>query len=202
MTECQRRVARKLNGLTEGDGREELKRTFRIANAVERQGGLVLRESLAVGVFGILLLQIAAVFKDQLGHIARGLGCEDAAAKAVAHQLRQIAGMVEMGMGQHDGVDAGGLDRQGLPIQLAQVLEALEQATVDQDALSIMSQEMFRASDGAGTAQRGQRKHGGLQIAGWKRSAGLPLLSTAARSAGVSKSSRDQPASGVAASIR
>ena len=84
------------------------------------------REFLAVGVFCILLLKITAVLEDQFGHVAGGRGGEDAAAKAVAHQLRQIAGMVEMGVGQDDGIDAGRLDRQWCPVQLAQVLQALE----------------------------------------------------------------------------
>ena len=106
MPERQRRPSGKLDRLAERNGREEFERALGIANAVERQGGLVLGEALPVRVFGILLLEMAAVLQDQLCHIARRGRREDAAAEAVAHELRQIAGMVEMRVGQDDGVDA------------------------------------------------------------------------------------------------
>jgi hypothetical protein len=50
----------------------------------------------------------------------------------VLDQQRQIAAMVEMGMGENDGFDAARLDRERRPILEAQRIEALKQAAVDQ----------------------------------------------------------------------
>ena len=46
-------------------------RPFRIAHAVKRQSRLVLGEALAIGVFGILFVEKAAILEDQLRHVAR-----------------------------------------------------------------------------------------------------------------------------------
>ena len=47
----------------------------------------------------------------------------------------QIAGVVEMGVRENDGSDAARVDGKRCPIAQTQGLEALEQATVDEDAM-------------------------------------------------------------------
>ena len=54
-------------------------------------------------------------------------------AKAVAHELRQEAAMVDMGMGQQHSVDLGRAKRKGPVVELLQRLRSLKQPAVDQE---------------------------------------------------------------------
>ena len=88
-----------------------------------------------------------------------GGGCrggQDPAAEPLAHQTGQVAGVVEVGVGDDDGVDARRVDGQRFPIEFAEVLDALEQSAVHQDSRAAGLQEMFGAGDRAGCAQAAQ----------------------------------------------
>jgi len=63
--------------------------------------------------------------------------------------------MVQMGMGQHHGIDLVRRDGQRLPVAQAQLLVALEQAAIDQQALAVVAHQVLGAGDGAGAAQEG-----------------------------------------------
>ena len=54
--------------------------------------------------------------------------------KPCADEPRQVAAVIEVRVRQHDGVDVGRANRQRLPVALAQLLESLEQAAVDEHA--------------------------------------------------------------------
>jgi hypothetical protein len=88
--------------------------------------------AVAVGQRGILFLDEATVRQQVLAKITGGRGGNDRPAKSVTAQQRQIAGMIEMGMGEDDLVDLLRCDRQRRPVAQPQVLVTLEQATVDQ----------------------------------------------------------------------
>src|SRR5690606_25534917 len=107
----------------------------------------------AVEEIGVLLVEIATVLENQRGNVPGRRGRVDATAKAVPHEARQIARMVEMGVCENDRIDAGGRDRQWFPVEFAQILHALEQAAIDQDALAFMFEKMLRTGHGAGRAK-------------------------------------------------
>ena len=67
--------------------------------------------------------------------------------KTIALQLGHIATVVEVGVGQDDRVHAVRRDRQRVPVAQAQLLEALEQAAVDQQGLSAAANQVFGAGD-------------------------------------------------------
>ena len=79
------------------------------------------------------------------------------APEAVAHQGRQIARVIQMGMGQDDAVDTGRQDGKGCPVLEAKLLQPLEQAAIHEDARRIERQEMARAGHGPGRSQELQR---------------------------------------------
>src|SRR3546814_7306821 len=56
-------------------------------------------------------------------------------------------------------IDAGGRDRQRFSIEFTQIFHALKQAAIDQDALAVMLEQMFRTGDGSGGAKRGHGEH-------------------------------------------
>lgn len=153
IAESQCRAVGKRDRLAEWYVGELLERALGILHCIQRQRGLVLAETLSIGVLGILFLQVAAVLEDQFGQVAGCGGGVDASAKAITHELGQVAGVVQVRVRQYHRVECLRRDRQWLPVQLAQVLQALEQAAVDQDVLSIVAQQMLGAGDGAGTAE-------------------------------------------------
>jgi len=59
-------------------------------------------------------------------------------------------------MGDGHRVDVARRPRQGRPVELAQVLQALEQAAIDKDTVLAETEEMLGAGDGPGTAERFQ----------------------------------------------
>ena len=77
-------------------------------------------------------------------------------AKSGRDQPRQVAAMVEVRVGEDDGVDRGGVDRQRLPVALAQLLETLKQPAVDEDAMAVHLEQVLRAGHGAGGAEERQ----------------------------------------------
>ena len=92
--------------LPKAHGAEALRARPRRPPRVERQGRLVLREAVPVGEFGVLLLQMAAVGQQDPAQIARRLGAVGCGPRSRLDQQRQIAGVVEMRVGQDHRVDA------------------------------------------------------------------------------------------------
>ena len=82
----------------------------------------------------------AAGIRQHIGaQVDRAARRQDPAAKAVAHQLRQQAAVVDMGMRQQHGVDVGRAERKGAVVECLQRLLSLEQAAVDQEAAGLAS---------------------------------------------------------------
>ena len=125
-------------------------------------------KALAIGELGVLLLDPGAVEQDQPRHLVAGGGGVDAAAEAVDHQPRQVAAMVQVRMGEHHRVDVARFGGQSFPVQFAQVLQALEQAAVHQDAGVAVAEQMLGTGDGAGTAQAGESRHVRASSFGWE----------------------------------
>ncbi len=144
--------------LSERVGPEQLHGPLGVVAVVERQRGVVLAGPVLVEECRVTLLQVGAVPQDDLGDGLGRLRRHDRSGESVAHQPRQVAGVVEVSMGHHHGVDAGRLDGQGLPIELAKVLHTLEQPAIDQDSTAVALQQMLGAGHGARSAQAGQRQ--------------------------------------------
>ena len=97
-----------------------------ILQGVEGQRRLVLREAETVGEFRVLFLQVAGVGQENRTQIARRARAVNGSSEAALDQQRQIAAVVEMGMGENDGIDAARFDRKRRPVLEAQRLEALK----------------------------------------------------------------------------
>jgi hypothetical protein len=103
-----------------------------VLRRVQRQGGLVLGEASLVGEAGLFLLEMGRIGQEDLAEPAGVGGRDDPAGEAVAHQSGQPAAVVDVGVGDDDGVDRGGIDRERLPVGQAIALRALEQSRVDE----------------------------------------------------------------------
>ena len=108
-----------------------------IGLGVERLGRLVLGEALLVGIGGFFLLQLGRVEQHDAEQVGGGSVQRDAAPEAVVHQLGQVAAVVDVGVGEDNQLHVGRGQRQGLAVAQAQLLQALEQAAVDQQLVGL-----------------------------------------------------------------
>jgi hypothetical protein len=66
-------------------------------------------------------------------------------------------------MGQHDGVDGAGVERELAPVAQPQFLEALKQAAIEQHRAPVRAYQVGRPGHRAGGAEE---LHGGLHGSG------------------------------------
>jgi hypothetical protein len=135
-------------------------RLFGFLDGVEGQRGLVAAVALLGGVAGILFLEVSGIAEENLAEIAGGGVGENRAAKTVAHQPGQVAGVVDVGVSEDHPVDARRVDGQRLPVALAQFAVALEEAAIHQQPLPVRFHQMFRAGDAAGGTEKCEFGHG------------------------------------------
>ena len=64
-----------------------------------------------------------------------------------------------MGVGEDDGRDAGGSDRQARPVSQPQSLIALEKAAIDQNTLIVLLQQIFGPGNRPGPTQESELQH-------------------------------------------
>ena len=88
----------------------------------------------AIRLRGIFFLQLGGVGQHDLREVGGARCAEDAAAEAAGDEPRQPADVIEVRVRQHERVDGCRIDRQRLPVALAQFLEPLEHAAVDEHA--------------------------------------------------------------------
>lgn len=81
----------------------------------------------------VLFLQAGGIEKDDLSNIGGGFGAVDVAAETLFDQLGDEAGVVEVGVGDQNGIDAVGWNRERLPVA-AEVRALLIKAAIDQDS--------------------------------------------------------------------
>ncbi len=148
-------VARDRNRAVVADRLQQRDRAKRVRLGVQRQGGGVLRVAVPVRVFGILFLNPAGVGKDDAAEILGAGRTEHPAPESLRRQSRKVAAVVQMGMRQDDGIDFAGRHRQILPVALAQFLEPLEQAGVDQHSRRARVEQVFRSRDGPRRPEEG-----------------------------------------------
>ena len=118
----------------ERHGLEQLQGLGGVVGGVQRFSRVVLGVPHPVGVVGLLLLEVAAVGQDHPSQAARALGAVDGASKAEPLQPWQVAAVIDVGVRQHDRIDRLGRHRERVPVRLPELLAALEQSAVDQQA--------------------------------------------------------------------
>src|SRR5690606_27870937 len=97
----------------------------------------------------LLLEQVSAVGQQQAAQGDAAASAMDASAKSLLDQGGQVARMVQVGVGQDHRVDRRRFDRKRSPVTVAQLLVALEQAAVDEQAMAVGLDQVARAGDGA-----------------------------------------------------
>ena len=97
-----------------------------IFSGIKRQRLGVLAVSAAAGLFGVFFLQMRGIGQQDVAQLdGRRVGV-NGPAESVAHQARQIAGVIQVRMRQHAPVEGRRLLGQRIPVAQAQLLQPLE----------------------------------------------------------------------------
>jgi len=97
----------------------------------------------------LLFLEMRGVEQHDPRQIARRRCGDDLATKAALHQHRDPAAMVEMGVGQQQNVDRGGVEAEILGVGRLQPAAALVEAAIDENPFACGFEQMAGAGDGA-----------------------------------------------------
>jgi hypothetical protein len=113
----------------------------------------------SIGVSRIFFLDVGRVRKDHGAQVLGPRRAEDAAPEPLRDKPWQVTAMIEVRVGQDDGVEGGWGDGKRPPVSIAQLLQSLKQTTIDEDPTVAEVEEMFGSSDRAGRAEKRQRRH-------------------------------------------
>lgn len=108
--------------------------------------------ALLVDVFEVALLEKAGVAQHNVAKFSCRLAGEDAAAKALAHELGKVARVVDVRVGKDDVVDCFGVDGKVSILLEGFLTMALEEAAIEEDTFTVGFEEVHRASCGLSRA--------------------------------------------------
>ncbi len=133
---------------------------FGIGAGIQRPRRLVATEAMAIGEGRILFVNEARIRQQVAAQVDCRCGCVYRPLEAIARQHRQPAGVIEVSVGQDNAVQRLRRDRQWLPVAQAQLLVALKQAAVDQNAALAGLDQELRTGDGSGRTEEADRQPG------------------------------------------
>jgi len=84
-------------------------------------------------VVRLLLQEVGTVTQDDLGRPGGVLSGEHRPLEAVSDRAGEVAAVVQVGVGEHHGMDRVGIGRQPPPVASSQLRDALEQPAVHHD---------------------------------------------------------------------
>ena len=139
--------------LAEGQRAKLFEGFLGVLAGIERQCWLVFRESFAIRVQRIFFLNVRRVRQQDLAELCRRSCRVDGASKSFSHEARKQSAVVDMGMGEKDGIDRSWVDGQRSPVANSKRLDPLIQAAIDQDAGFVGFEQVFRSGHGSGRAE-------------------------------------------------
>ena len=91
--------------------------------------------------------------------------------KASGDEARQEARVIDVRVGENNGVDRCRVDREGGPVSPPQFLEPLKLTAINQNPLAISFEEIFGAGDSTRSSEKRQRCHCNT-VLDWAKRAG------------------------------
>ena len=107
----------------------------------------------------VLFLNVRGIDEHELREILRAGRAEHAAAKPLGRKPRQVADVIEVRVGQHDGINRVRAHGQLVPVAPAQLVLPLEEAAVDEHAGRPNLDQILGARDRAGGSQKRELRH-------------------------------------------
>ena len=102
--------------------------------------------ALLVDVFKVALLEEAGVAEHDVAEFGCRLTREDASAEALAHELWEVARVIDVRVRENDVVDCFGVDGQVAILLEGFLAVALEEAAIEEDTFTVGFEEVHRAS--------------------------------------------------------
>src|SRR3569833_1779564 len=96
----------------------------RVLCSVQRQSGLVLRITVTFGLFGVFLLNMAAIGQDDSAQIKSRFGAIYGVFETAFDQFRNVSAVIQMSMSQKDRVKRARIERRRVPVPQAQYNQA------------------------------------------------------------------------------
>ena len=107
---------------------------------------------LPVDILHVLLLNMAAIQEHGAAEVSRSRGADNLAPETLFHQVGDISRVIDVGVRQHHGLNAGGI-KEEIPVPLAGLLTlALIEAAIEEEAFAVHRDQMLRTGyrlDGA-----------------------------------------------------
>ncbi len=147
-------------------------RALGVVDVVEGFGLRVPGEALLARPRGVLVLQLRAVAQDDRDELGGVGGAVDRSVEAVAHERRQVAAVVEVGVGEDDAGEGGRFGGERVPVARADLPGALEQPAVDEEAAVAGLDEGLRSRHGSDGADERQEHDSGVARGPTRVSAG------------------------------
>jgi hypothetical protein len=116
----------------------------------------VLGEAVRIGILGFFFLKVARVSHDYRRQRGRLFGREHGPFESATAQGGDHPGMIEVRVGKDNGVHRRGVERKGLPVPQAQVLEPLVHPAVDEDRPASRLHEEAASGYGARRSEKGE----------------------------------------------
>ncbi|MNZ82442.1 hypothetical protein D3C78_1011400 [compost metagenome] len=145
----------------------QLERQFGVGFGVQRYHRLA-AEACAPLVFplGVIFLNVRGIHQHQLQQVAGGIRRIDRAAVALRGQAGEQAAMVDVGMGDHHGIQLQGIEGEGLAVVGFVFAAALTHAALKQDACAVTGlDQVAGAGDLLDGAEKGKKSHEKLLVA-------------------------------------
>ncbi len=136
-----------------------LKRLPRFFDGVERERRIVAGVFFLSGEARLFFLQVRGVRQKQKAELVRGGVGINGAAVTVADEPGQEAGVIDVRVSENDPVDGGRIDGEFVPVALFELVRALEEAAVDEQAFAASLDEIFRSGNRARRAQKRDFRH-------------------------------------------
>lgn len=107
-----------------------------------------------------VMLEVRGVFQHDLDHVGGRRRAVDRPAIPISNDFRQIAHVIQMTVRDDNGVELRRSNRQRNVIEGLDLVRALEESAIDEEALSVGRDEVLAAGHRARRADEGQVSHG------------------------------------------
>jgi hypothetical protein len=145
IVESEFNVSVNLHPLLVWHGREKWETGGGIFSGVQRDFRIGSFSSLSLVslpfVFSILLLQFSGIQQHNPGNISRRRGAVNPIAEAISNKFGQESRVVNMSVGQQNGINAGGWYRKGFPVAHSQFSFLIETAINQEPGIVNFNQE-------------------------------------------------------------
>jgi len=130
------------------DGTEEVDTPEDVGHVVQRRlRCLASAAGLAGAIRRFFDLQMSGIGEHQLGDLRRRLGAQDLPGEPSPDEQGEPPCVIEVGVGEEDGVDLPRVEGERLPIEVLALTPSLEQAAVKKETESVDLDEVTRAGD-------------------------------------------------------